>query len=232
MNFLALQKLCMARLGDTDGIAVSPLDPTVTSLAMLKVEIQAAYEDAVNVLDEYGCFYDYSQDDLTFAAGTREMDLTTELSTFPRKLLFVGVYPNNDTTLDPVPAIMPRGGDRRRARTYGGWPYTARRPMGVSSRYMYLRGAYVLGFVNQDQTERIVQVGYAPVCETLSSDSDIPTQVPPAHHEYIAQLAAFNLAGGEDSAPTDMVRRMAVLEDRLRSSATRFNKFSYTIPGV
>jgi hypothetical protein len=164
----------------------------------------------------------YAEDDITFAAGETLKDLRTELSSEPRALLFVGVYPGLDITARPVPVWMPwRGNISRARRSYG-------------SRSMRLQGHWKLEFITSSTSARIVYVGYAPAVNVMVGDDDTPEQLPADLHEYIAQLAASTLIDSEMRTTTrsnPLTLRLAVLQERVESIGPEINKFTARVTG-
>jgi len=242
MTFKELQLLCLARLGDTSGVVrdATPLTPSVTPttvpIFVLKMELNAAYKDAVNLLAALDCYPVVTNKDVTWAADTQEYNLrdtgeSAILDTVPRKVLFVGRYPSGDTTKNPVPARFPWRGDHRAgyrsSRSYV-WDDTGA-PAGPP--FMYLRG-YYLGFCVKPTSSHTLQVRYAPVVTELSADDDEAVQIPDEHHEYIAQRAAVMVAGGEQNASGAMISVLSDLRDRLESVAPDINQYSPVVPGA
>ncbi len=237
MTFLELQNLCLLRLGEKAYLNTETGEPTVAALDEVKVEVNAGYVEAVNLLAEHHVYAVANEDDVTFAVGTREVDLDVDgesavLAARARKILSVAVYPNADITRDPIPATFPfRGSVNRRHRRYGGMTRAYAQLHNYGSQHeMYFRGRY-LGFYVTPTQQQIVQVVSAPVVETLSADGDIPAQVPVEHHPYIAQHAAVMLAGSESSTDSLLLLTLARLEERLRNVAPNYNEYSPNVPG-
>ena len=222
MTFLELRELALSRAGDHEYFENGT--PSVASLARVKVEINTAYKDGVNILAKNKAYPVFTETDVVYAPGDQEKDLKVELTPNMRKLLYVGVYWNDDTTREPRKAILRWSGDRRRQR----------RPWGnrsVNWRNMYIRGYQQLGFQTAPTKQQTVQVGYAPVAETLSDDGDIPLQIPEEHHEYIAQMAAFNLIASEAGQSNPLGGRLRVLTQQLELVGPEINQFSPRVIG-
>jgi hypothetical protein len=225
MTFAQLYQMALRRVGEHAYLDGALTAPTIASLDSAKAEVNAAYVDAVNILASHHYYAVVDTQNVTYASGTREKDLRATLTNVPRKILYVGYYASADTTNEANPVIFPWGGNHRfRFRHRSSNVSTNARPA------MYLRG-YYLGFCTTPTTSTIIEVRYAPVCETLSTDAGVPQQVPAEHHEYIAQLAAFNLAGAEAGDVQTLVMRLAYLREALESVGPNLNEFSPNVPG-
>lgn len=233
MTLAELQRATLRRLGDTAwediGVATTVEDgePTVSTLAGLTEEINIAYRDAVNELDMQGRVYEFFTQDVTYAAGTQSKDLYTVLTKVPRKILWVKYYPNGDTTQEPRRVTMPHSGNRAWSRGFGVlWP-----PSRNQSPPQMDLTAFTLSFTEVPTQQWILQIGYAAVTTALSGSTDVPVQIPPMHHHYIALKAAFTLLGGEDGAPQWIVSALNDQREKLESDPG-LNTFTPRIPGA
>lgn len=241
MTWEEIQDLTLARVGEVGWFTATLSNPTVAPLDVVRPEVEAAYGDALNVLKESGAFPTEDQDDFTFPADTEYIDLTGAsylniADPKPRAWLFIGVYPNNNTSVDPHPVHFPRRGNRRRARRSMRWPrYWYWYPPYRNRSQGFFKGYYEFGFICKPTQDIEMHAMWAPGKESVnwaSHSSTSPNQLPAEHHEYIAQLAAYNILGGEDGSGRMVAARLNILEERLRQSARQMNKFSYTIPGI
>lgn len=233
-TFKEMWELTLSRIGDETYFEHGVT--SVATLARVKGEVNNAYRDAMNVLKRSGIYPLWYSSDIVVAAGTREVNLAAALldptedppatPITPRAILFVGQYPAGDTTQEPYPARWPWGGDRRRARVYGS--------ADGASQYrpeMFLRGRYVLGYVRTPAAEQTLNIIWAPVCETMSADADVPLQLPEEYHEYPSQLAAYNLLGGEDGKTAAIAGRLGMLLEQLEEADESINQFPAYVAG-
>jgi hypothetical protein len=211
MTFKELQDLCLSRVGDVAYFRGAP-NPTIAPLTRVKVELQAAYEYVVNLLGEHGWFEPITNEDITWAANTKEVDLSSALSAEPREVLYVGLYGSSSPGANeqPLPALA-----TGYQQVIGIRRFHDRR---LESR-MYIHGD-TLGFNVVPTAQQTVHVRYATFCESLSADGDIPAQAPKNLHDLIAQRAALLLTGGENGAPQYIAREFERLEYRLERWAT------------
>jgi hypothetical protein len=222
MTFQQLYELALSRCGDRSYFETGT--PTVASLAEVKNEVNQAYRQAANIMAMGGAFVEWADDDVVVSAGTQEIDLSSAsvLTSKPRAIIFVGMYPGQDTAQEPYPAVFPWRGSRRRARVYG------KRSTSITSTrrpIMYFSGRYKLGFVLTPDSDVTLNVVYAPICETMTATTDEPSQVPEEVQEYIAQQAAYNLLSGEDGPTRKIEAQLGVLRMELEALGPEINTF-------
>lgn len=238
MTLAELRRMTLRRAGDLafrelgSDNSVEADDPTICTLADLDEEINAAYEEAVNVLEQANADLTFLYEDVSYAAGVDEKDLSSALTRTPRYVESIKWYPDNNTSNEPLPVETPFMGNRKRAESYATSYWNGYPASGTGRPFVYLDG-YTLGIIGKDIPATTLQVGYAPVITALSDASDTPDLVPVQFHQYIATVAAVNLLAGEDGAPQWLINRMAKLEDQMVARPrTRLNRYSTRVPGA
>ena len=221
MTFLELQKLVRSRLGEVAYFEVAQSTIGDSSDTALKLELNAAYQRAVNILDEQEYYHTVTEEDVSVSSGTSSLDLSSELASAPRVIIFVGYYAGNDTSRTPTPCTFPFGGSRSR-QIGGGSIYW---PEEVGYREMWMQGNSV-GWSKATTAATTLHVRYSPVITSMSASSDTPSQVPVKYHEYIAQLAALNMSAGEPKIAAMLQGRLNLLEIELRNAGQGMNAYS------
>lgn len=232
MTVAEMQKLVLRRLGEAPDF-VTALTPSMTDLATVLDELQRAYEEAVEILADNNFYMVQTSEDIAYSIGDKEKNLWPSTRTVPatgdlsgtsevRKVLFVGIYPANDTTKNPRRAVFPYRDGFAEPATIGAGGLRGKTLM------MYQRGQK-LGFYQTLTAAQTVQVRYAPAVETLATNA--PIQVPDAHHRFIAQKAAVEIAKAEEGDWVSLDRELERLYERLVNVAGSYDKIGTKVIG-
>lgn len=225
MTFQQLYELALSRAGDVSYFRGAPA-PTIMPLAQVKIEVNSAYEDLVGVLGENHYFHVETYEDVAWPASQKELDLESALSSVPRELLYVGVYPSNAGSTDPYPVFT--RGDGRTVVTGRG---RNTRVGGFEASAYYLTGNVLGRNINRTAAET-VHIGFAPLVETLTNTTDVPAQAPSDMHQYIAQRAAYMMVGGANGAPQFIATELARLYEQVARKATlKRSRLGKRVPG-